>query len=59
MFREYTSVSLKNAFQARIGGPRGKLAKINAGEKEINCSTFGAKQLVAENKQDENCAIAN
>jgi len=42
-----------------IGGPRAIRSKENSGEKQINCSTFAARQLVAGIRGDESPIIAN
>ncbi len=51
--------SLKNTSQARRGGPRGMMSKINAGEKQMNCSAFAAKHLIAGIGKNESFIIAN
>ena len=37
-------LSFKNVSQAKIGGPRGIVSKMDVGEKQINCSALDAKQ---------------
>ena len=46
-------------FQADLGGPRAKLEKINAGEKQTGCSAAQARQLVDLIVSDANLTSAD
>jgi len=61
VFRDYIPYAKfeKQSLIVGLGGPRARLAKINAGEKQISCPALEARQLVAGNRWDNRFIIAN
>jgi len=45
--------------EAEIGGPRAKLPKMNAGEKQIDCTALRTAQIPAGIIKSKNCPVAN